>query len=117
MDEPRTLTALDRILDPLIACLSLEGARDLLALRADPEVQARVAELAEKCNEGELTPEELNEYDTYVHASQFIAILSRQSTKASGAAFLLIDLATGRRVRLRAGNPHLLSLAVRCRSL
>lgn len=46
-----------------------------MALRADERTQARVDELAEKCNEGHLTPEERNEYEVYVQASTLIGIL------------------------------------------
>jgi hypothetical protein len=45
------------------------------ALLAEAEVQARVAELARKCNEGELIREERQEYETYVMAGEFLAIL------------------------------------------
>jgi hypothetical protein len=49
---------LQRILDPVSSSLNDEAAKKLIGLKADRKVQSRVAELARKCNEGELTPEE-----------------------------------------------------------
>jgi hypothetical protein len=42
-------------------------------------VQARIEELAEKCNEGTITPEETAEYDAYIHAMDVIAVLQKQA--------------------------------------
>ena len=54
--------------------LNEEAARKLIKLKADRKTQARVAELAEKCNEGELSPEERHEYEMYVMANHLVAI-------------------------------------------
>jgi hypothetical protein len=70
---------LDRLLDPVARSLTPEAARALVALRADPEAQARIEELADKCNEGRLTPAERAEYEAAVHASTFIAILQAKA--------------------------------------
>jgi hypothetical protein len=70
---------LDRIVDPVGRILTPKVARALVDLRADPEVQARIDELAEKCNEGQLTPEEQAEYESYVFAIDFIAILQAKA--------------------------------------
>ena len=59
---------LDRMLDPLSDCLTPAMARRLAKFRADAATQARVDELATKCNEGELTPAERREYEAYVRA-------------------------------------------------
>jgi hypothetical protein len=59
-------TLLRRLLDPVGRCFSDEGARELVNLRADEETQARVSELAEKCHEGTLSPEERAEYEASV---------------------------------------------------
>ena len=47
----------------------------LLDLPTNPRVQARVDELAEKCNEGRLTPAERSEYDALIWADHFLGIL------------------------------------------
>lgn len=72
---------LDRLLDPVSRCLTPEVARQLVALRSDPELQARVDALADRCNDGSLSPEEREEYEIYVRASRFIAILQAKARK------------------------------------
>jgi hypothetical protein len=66
---------LGRILDPVSASLNEEAARKLIGLKADRKAQTRVAQLARKCNEGDLTPNERAEYETYVLAGEVVAIL------------------------------------------
>jgi hypothetical protein len=70
---------LDRILEPVSSSLNEEAARKILALKADRKTQARVTKLADKCNEGELTPEERHEYEMYLMANQIIAILKAKA--------------------------------------
>jgi hypothetical protein len=70
---------LERILEPISSALNEEAARKLIGLKAEAEVQARVAELARKCNEGELIREERQEYETYVMAGEFLAILQARA--------------------------------------
>ena len=72
-------SVLDRLLTPVGHCLTQESARALVNCRADPETQARVSELATKCNEATLTAEERAEYETYVWASSVIAILQAKA--------------------------------------
>jgi hypothetical protein len=74
-----TSHVLDRLLEPLGRCLSDEAARELAGLRADEQAQARVRELAQKCNEGTLTAEERAEYESYVMASGILAILQAKA--------------------------------------
>ncbi len=54
-------------------------ARELAGLRATPDVQARIDELADKCNEGQLTAEERAEYDAYIDAIDVISILQAKA--------------------------------------
>jgi len=49
-------------------------ARKILAVKADRKTQARVAKLAEKCNEGELTPEERREYEEHIRVGDLVAL-------------------------------------------
>jgi hypothetical protein len=72
---------LNRRLEPVSRCLTPEVARQLVDLRADRKLQKRIDTLADKCTEGQLTAEEREEYDTYVRASRFIAILQAQARK------------------------------------
>jgi hypothetical protein len=70
---------LDRILKPVCSSLNEETARKILGLRADRKVQARVTKLADKCNEGELTPEERREYETYLLVNHVVAVFKAQA--------------------------------------
>ncbi|MBU4273066.1 MAG: DUF896 domain-containing protein [Planctomycetes bacterium] len=70
---------LDRLLAPVTQCFTPEVAERLVALRADAETQARIEELAGKANEGELSPDELAEYEDYVEAVDLIAILQARA--------------------------------------
>ncbi len=72
-------TILDRVIDLVSECLDPESARKLVELRADAATQQRVDELADKNTEGLLTPEEKAEYEAYVRASTFIAILQAKA--------------------------------------
>ena len=77
----KTLDApvLDRLLDPVGRILTSEVARKLVNLRLDAIAQVRIDKLARKCNEGELTDSERREYETYVYAIDFIAILQAKA--------------------------------------
>jgi hypothetical protein len=72
---------LDEMLEPLSRSLGLETARALVSLRPTARAEARVQELAEKCNEGQLSPEEREEYETYVEASTLIGILQAKARR------------------------------------
>ena len=76
---PHDMSILAQFLAPLEECLTPELARKIAALQASPEVQARIDELADKCNEGELTPEETTEYTSYVDAIDLITVLQAQA--------------------------------------
>ena len=58
-----TQALLDRVLEPFVECLTREAAQKLVNLRAEPQAQARLDELADKANEGQLSAEERAEYD------------------------------------------------------
>jgi hypothetical protein len=77
---------LNRLLDPVSRFFTEEGARELVNLRADAETQARVQELAEKCNEGTLSPEERSEYEAFVMAADIVAILQVKARSRLPAA-------------------------------
>lgn len=72
-------TGLAKLLDPVAECFTLEVAKRVAELGADPEVQLRIDELADKCNEGALTPEETAEYDAYVRAMDVVALLQKKA--------------------------------------
>jgi DNA-binding transcriptional MocR family regulator len=51
----------------------------LLALKSSRAEQAWMEELAEKANEGTLTPEERRVYETWVRAGAFISLLQAKA--------------------------------------
>jgi len=81
MNQPPDTPILDRLLEPVSRCLTPQAARHLVALRADPQLQERLDVLADRCTEGLLTPEEREEYETYVRAIHIIAILQAKARK------------------------------------
>lgn len=70
---------LDRLMDPLGRLLTPEVARKLVGYRFDAKAQAHIDKLASKCNEGQLSETERREYETYVYAIDFIAILQAKA--------------------------------------
>lgn len=71
--------ALERLLEPIARSLNADAARKLVRIKADAKVQKRVATLARKCNEGELTAAELAEYDRYIAFADMFAILQAKA--------------------------------------
>jgi hypothetical protein len=82
---PAVVDSLDRLLDSVTECFTPEVAKRLVELRADPRMQARIDELAEKANEGQLTSTEREEYTTYVEAIDFISILQAKARRLIAA--------------------------------
>jgi hypothetical protein len=70
---------LSDLLEPVGQIMPIEFAEKLAALRATPRVQARIDELAGKSSEGQLTPDERNEYLAYVDAVDVISILQAKA--------------------------------------
>jgi hypothetical protein len=78
MSESRGTLVSDGLLDPLSRCLDVESARRVVEFRIDPAIQARVDQLAERANEGLLTEEERAEYEDFIDAADFVAILKHE---------------------------------------
>ena len=76
---PVETAALDRMLEPVKDILTHDVARGLAEMRADPQLQARIDELASKANAGRLTEAEQREYRDYVEAIDFIGILQAKA--------------------------------------
>lgn len=79
MKPAKNTPVVDRLVTPLGECLTPESARRLLALKPDPDLQARVDEMATRHTEGQLSPEETAEYGRYVSYATFIAILKSKA--------------------------------------
>jgi hypothetical protein len=80
------MCAFERVTDPVVRILSGEQARRLADYRGDEQLQSRIAELAAKSNEGELTEAERAEYAGYVSANKFVAILQVQARRMLGSS-------------------------------
>jgi hypothetical protein len=80
--EERRRTSLRQLLDPIADALTSEAAQALVDLRADPTTQARLDDLAERNQEGQLSVEEFEEYKSLVNASDLIAVLQAKARAA-----------------------------------
>ena len=79
MKNDAPINILDRLLEPVSRSLNPASAKALAEMEADPVAAARVAFLADKCNEGTLTVMEQREYETYVRAGTLTAILKAKA--------------------------------------
>lgn len=79
MNESVPTSVLDRVLDPFTDCLTPEVAQRIVQLRADPDTQAHLDQLADKANEGQLSATEQAEYDKFREAFHFITILQAKA--------------------------------------
>ena len=65
--------------EPIGRCLTPGVARRIVALRADPVLDARIQELADKANDGQLSPKERVEYESYIRGIDLISILQSKA--------------------------------------
>jgi hypothetical protein len=72
---------LDRLLDPLTDVFTPDVSSAILRLRADSELEAHIAELRRKANEGELTAAEDAEYKDFVEAVDLISIIQAKARR------------------------------------
>src|SRR3954470_11413972 len=81
--EAQTVTqnrnVLDRLLNPVRDVLTPEVARAIADLRADETTQARLDDLADRHHEGQLSAEELAEYQTLVSGINLISVLQAKA--------------------------------------
>jgi hypothetical protein len=79
MEQQTDIAILDKVLEPVARCFTPAVAKQIAELRADPPMQARIDELAAKCNEGELTEIEKREYQAYVDALDLLGLLQAKA--------------------------------------
>jgi hypothetical protein len=79
MQNGAMIAVLDEILEPVTSAFSRDVAQALVSLRAGEAVQARIADLAGKCNEGLLTSAEKAEYESYVQAVDMVSVLQAKA--------------------------------------
>ena len=75
------IAAFDGVTSGVVEVLSTQQAREIIAYRPSSELQERVALLAERANEGELTADERAEYLGYVRANSFVAALQARARR------------------------------------
>lgn len=75
------VNAFDRGTAPVLQLFSDDQARRVAEYQAGPELMQRIEELADKSTEGELSTDERAEYEGYVRANKFVAILQAQARK------------------------------------
>lgn len=79
-------TILDRLIEPFADCLTTVAAEKISALRADPETQARVDELADKANQGMLTEADRLEYERISAAFHFVTVMQARARRVLKAS-------------------------------
>jgi len=84
MEMTPEMAAFERGVRPVLEIVLPEKAEAVLNLSPDPELQARIEQLAGKSTEGQLTEAERAEYKGYVRADKFLAILRRHARQLMG---------------------------------
>lgn len=77
----RSASILDRLVDRVVRTFTPDVARALVRLRAEPAVQARMDLLARKCNRGQLSAAEREEYETSIRFANYLAILQSKARR------------------------------------
>lgn len=89
MPESKSQDTVENILGAVGDCLDATSAQALLRLRAPADLQARIEVLAGRGNEGQLSDDEREEYESLVRVGNFVAILqarARRQLEGSRAA-------------------------------
>ena len=75
----QNLLVLDRFLNPVRDILTLEVARGIADLRADAATQDRIEDFAHRHHEGQLSSDELSEYEALVNGANVMAVLQAKA--------------------------------------
>jgi hypothetical protein len=76
--------AFERGVQPLLQLVLSDRAQAVLQFRPAPGLVARIEELAAASTAGRLTEAERAEYEGYVRANKFLAILQKQARRWAG---------------------------------
>jgi len=71
----------DGMLDLAAECFDAPTLEALGKLRLSAKLAARVDRLAQRANEGYLTPRERAEYQAYIHTSELLALLQLRARR------------------------------------
>jgi hypothetical protein len=74
-----TSQAFHRGTAPIFAILTVDQTKRLAELQGDPVLAERVADLAERANEGELSASDREEYEAYIEANNLVAVLQAEA--------------------------------------
>lgn len=75
-----TLPSIERILEPVTACLTPEVAQRIIDVRLDdPSMMQRLEYLREKANKGTLTEQERVEYEGFVEGNDLLMLIKDQA--------------------------------------
>jgi hypothetical protein len=75
-----TLPSIERILEPVTACLTPEVAQRIVDVRLDdPFMMQRLEFLRDKANEGTLTEQERAEYEGFVEGNDLLMLIKDQA--------------------------------------
>lgn len=72
-------TPIDQLMEAVGNGLTPALAKQILAIKSDKKHQTRMQEYADRCTEGELTPEEYAEYGMHVRMGTELAILKSRA--------------------------------------
>ncbi len=81
-------SAFHRGVHPLLRLLLPGKEKAMLAAKPDRALSVRIGQLAAKSTEGKLTAKERDEYEGYVRANKFVAILRREARAMKSDAAL-----------------------------
>ena len=82
MNPTAESTAFNRAVSPVLRqVLPQQKVETAINFDVDPDLRARIEELASKSTEGDLSDQERLEYQGYVRANKFIATLRRQARR------------------------------------
>jgi hypothetical protein len=75
-----TLSTIERMLEPLTACLTPDVAQRIFNVRLDdPSTMRRLEYLREKANDGTLTDHERTEYEGFVEGNDLLMLIKDQA--------------------------------------
>ena len=63
----------------IFSILTADQTKRLAELEGDPQLAERVAELAAKANEGDLSADDREEYEAYIEANKLLAVLQAEA--------------------------------------